>query len=106
MNSNIRDFTNNKTNEPKRTEASDKANETLARSARNATVTSRDVADAASTANAKLEEYGVNTDQMVDAARRRTGELQDAFASSIRANPLRSVAIAAGVGYLYALIRR
>ena len=106
MNNNIRDFTTNKSGDTKRTEGSDRGNETFVGSGRTSATSSRDVAEAAATASARLEEYGISTDQMVDAALRKTSDIQDAFADAIRANPLRSVAIAAGIGYVYAMINR
>lgn len=104
MNSNIRDFTNKSTDIRK--SDGEKASEAAVRAARGGNNTTRDIAEAAASANATLEEFGINTDQMVDAARRRTNDLQDAFADAVRANPLRSVAIAAVAGYIYALTRR
>ena len=44
--------------------------------------------------------------QMVDAAREQAKSLERDLERQIRSNPLQSVAIAAGVGFLFALITR
>ena len=53
-----------------------------------------------------LKMVGVDTGAMSGVAQRRLHDTRDMAATSIRANPLRSVLIAAGIGYVYGLMRR
>jgi len=100
----------NKTAEEKRAAAKQQAHEAQAKAGEAQQKMQSAVSDAASTAassaQAKLEEFGIYTDQMADTARRKTYEMQDALVEEIRANPIRSVAIAAAFGYLLAVYRR
>ena len=94
MNGNIRDFNKTETKHGLN-EGADKIDEA-----------NQQLSTAAAAASAKLGEYGINTDVMVDKAIEKKNDMQEAFADAIRNSPLRSVAIAAGFGFLYALSRR
>ncbi|MBY0610850.1 MAG: hypothetical protein K2P80_01570 [Beijerinckiaceae bacterium] len=108
MNTNIRDL-NDKANDAIHDgvkEASAKADDFINQASQTADTVGRKVSDLASSANSTLQEFGIRTDVMTDKAKRKTSEMQDAVISEIKTNPLRSIAIAAGVGYLFALLSR
>ena len=67
---------------------------------------SKTVGNLASSANATLKDYGVDAAAISDTAREKTSQLHDAVIAEIRTNPIRSVAIAAGVGFVLALFAR
>ena len=64
------------------------------------------VSSLASAAGDTLKDYGVDAAAIGESARAKTSELQDAILSEIRTNPIRSVAIAAGIGFVLALFAR
>ena len=108
MNNNIHDL-NNKTSEVVRETANDvnaKKDQMVNKATQAADTMGRKAQDMAASASSTLEEYGIRTDVMTDKARQKTNEIQDAFIDEIRANPIRSVAIAAGAGFLVALFSR
>lgn len=108
MSTNIRDL-NDKTNDAIRDgakEMSAKKDEMMNQASQAADTLGRKASDMASTANSTLQEFGIRTDVMTDKAKQKTSELQDVVVSEIKANPIRSVAIAAGVGFVFALMSR
>lgn len=108
MNTTIRDL-NDKAGEAIHDGVKDvsaKTDDMIDQASQAAETVSRKVSDLASSANSTLQEFGIRTDVMTDKAKRKTSEMQDAVVSEIKANPIRSIAIAAGVGYLFALLSR
>ena len=58
----------------------------------------RGAEDLAATVSEKLRSVGVDTDRMVDAAKKQAGDLESMIIDEIRARPLRAVGLAAAVG--------
>lgn len=54
--------------------------------------------------NHKLKAVGVDTDVMKDAAKEQVSDLQKLIADELKARPLRTLGIAAGVGLLVGLL--
>lgn len=52
----------------------------------------------------KLKSVGVDTDVMKDAAKEQVSDLQKLIADELKARPLRTLGIAAGVGLLVGLL--
>ena len=108
MSTNIRDL-NDMTSDAIRDGAKDlsaKKDDLVDQASQTADHVGRKVSDLASSANSTLQDFGIRTDVMTDKAKQKTSEMQDAVISEIKANPIRSVAIAAGVGYIFALMSR
>ena len=108
MNNNIRDL-NDKAGDIARDgmkDASAKKDQFVDKVSQTADTINTKVSDMASAANSTLKDYGIRTDVMSDIAKQKTSELQDAVVQEIKTNPIRSVAIAAGVGFLFALMSR
>jgi len=60
----------------------------------------------ADTANDTLKSYGIDTRDLGDTAIATLEEWQDALLASVKAHPLRSIAIAAAAGFVIARIGR
>ncbi len=71
------------------------------RAGRTLTTTASELAESAS---ARLRSVGVDTEQMMDAARGQASELQRLLASEIRARPMRALGVAALVGLAFGLL--
>jgi ElaB/YqjD/DUF883 family membrane-anchored ribosome-binding protein len=56
--------------------------------------------------SATLDSYGVKTDVLASEVKARTGDLQKAIAAEVRANPLRAVVVAVGLGLLLGALTR
>ncbi len=52
----------------------------------------------------KLKSVGVDTDQMVDAAKEQVSELQRILMDEMRARPMRALGVAAAVGMFVGLM--